>query len=80
MARKSIAAKQQTGSDKTITKEEQILLKMYRQLARWDRNLFFLILQSLVWGRLLPMTNKMSWDEISRNSGLPKGREAVRHG
>ena len=80
MAKKSIAAKQHTGSDTPITKEERTLLGMYRWLSRWDKNVLFLLLQSLAWGRLEPTTDKWSWAQICRNTGLPKSRKAVRHG
>lgn len=79
MARKSIAAKQHTDGEEPITAEERTLLQMYRILARWDRNFYFLILQSLAWGRCTPETDKMSWDEIRRTSELPQGRKAVHH-
>lgn len=62
-----------------ITKEEKTLLSMYRYISRWERNFFYLILQSLAWGKLLPETDKMSWDEIHRHTDLPRRRKAVRH-
>ena len=80
MAKAKHSTKPRTDSEKPITAEERTLLTMYRELARWDRNFFFLILQSLVWGPYTPMTDKMSWDEIRRNSELSQSRKAVNHG
>jgi len=62
-----------------VTKEEKTLLMMYRYISRWERNWFFLILQSLAWGQLTPETDKYSWDEIRRHTDLPKSRKAVQH-
>jgi hypothetical protein len=58
-----------------ITKEEKTLLMMYRYVSRWERNFFFLILQSLAWGSLTPETDKFSWDQIRRHSSLPRRRK-----
>ena len=64
-----------------IKKEEQVLLMMYRQLSRWERNWFFMIIQSLVWGRLVPKAaGEMTWEQVSSRTGLPKARKAVCHG
>ncbi len=79
MAQKRIAAKQHTGSDTPITKEERTLLNMYRHLSRWDKNAVFLTLQSLAWGKLAPETDKWSWEQVSRDTGLPNSRKAVRN-
>jgi hypothetical protein len=62
-----------------MTKEEKTLITMYRNISRWERNWFFLILQSLAWGKLLPKTDKMSWEEILSNTGLPKSRKEAHH-
>jgi hypothetical protein len=84
MARHSLpkAAKQYPGAPlrTPITKEEKTLLSMYRYISRWERNFFFMILQSLAWGKLTPESDKMTRDRISRNTGLPKSRKAVNHG
>jgi len=77
MAQKSIAAKQHIGSETPITAEEKILLRMYRDISRWDRNCCFLILQSLAWGSLTPKTDKYSWAQISRITGLSNSRNAA---
>jgi hypothetical protein len=93
MAQKIISAKQNAhplvrairgraavSSIGETTHEEQMLVQMYRELARWDRNFYFLILQSLAWGRYTSKTDKMSWGEIRRQSELHGGRKAVQHG
>ena len=59
-------------SEMRITAEERTLLSMYRELARWDRTFYFLILQSLAWGKLTELTNRKSFDEIVRLSDLPR--------
>lgn len=55
-----------------ITTEERTLVTMYRALARWDRTFYFLILQSLAWGKLTGLTDKKSFHEIVKGSDLPK--------
>lgn len=77
MAKKSIAAKQRDGSSMEITKEEKVLLQMYRFLSRWDRNFLFLMLQSWAWGRRTPATDHDSWEQISAKTGLPKARKVT---
>jgi len=64
-----------------ITKEEKTLLMMYRYVSRWERNWFFMLMQSLAWGKLVPESaDKMTWEQVSSNTGLQKARKAVRHG
>ena len=64
-----------------ITKEEKTLLMMYRYVSRWERNWFFMLMQSLAWGKLVPESaDKMTWEQVSSNTGLPRGKKAVRHG
>jgi hypothetical protein len=75
---KAKVAKQPSGSA-PITAEEKTLLSMYRDLSRWDRNFYFLILQSLAWGHLTEKTDRYSWDQVRRCSELPQSRKAVRH-
>ena len=65
---------------KKITPEEQTLLDMYRKISRWERNYFFMILQSVAYGPLTPKTDKYSWNQIRRISDLPQSGKAVRHG
>lgn len=60
--------------------EEKVVLQMYRKLARWDRNCFFMILQSVAWGAWTSKTDHYSWDQIRQRSELPKSRKAVGHG
>jgi hypothetical protein len=76
---KAKVVKQPSGSA-PITAEEKTLVSMYRDLSRWDKNFYFLILQSLAWGKCTSKTDKMSWDEIRRCSELPQSRKAVAHG
>lgn len=59
-------------SEMRITAEERALLSNYRELARWDRTFYFLILQSLACGKWTEQTNGYSFDEIVRLSDLPR--------
>jgi hypothetical protein len=63
----------------TLTNEERMFLQMYRLLARWDRNIIFMVLDSLTAGTKTDKTDNYSWDQISAGLGLPKARKAVRH-
>ena len=61
--------------------EEEALLVTYRDLARWEKNAFFLLLQSVAWGPLESKeTDSMSWDAMRRTLGLPKVGKQVSHG
>lgn len=56
----------------TITAEEKQLLDLYRKVSRWEKNSFFVMLQSVALGRLTDQTDRWSWDRLSRTMGLPK--------
>lgn len=58
---------------RTLTKEEALLLDMYRSMrSRWERSALLLIVQSLSWGRLNKKTDQYSWNELIRALRLPR--------
>ena len=69
---KEIAGALQRDAETMLSEEELEIVRMYRQLCRWEKNGVYLTLQSLAWGNLTDKTDAMPWQKLRVLIGLNK--------